>query len=106
MIMQQVEIRGGHGGERSAQFLQLGDFVFVGHRVAVAIHPQVGSVGRDFLGFAFEEPENCSPRIFIFLQHRVDRRMIASDGDLSIETLRAGLKFPCEAIHSWLVLPC
>ena len=52
MIMQQVEIRGGHGGERSAQFLQLGDFVFVGHRVAVAIHPQVGSFGIDFLGFS------------------------------------------------------
>jgi len=74
--------------------------VFVGHRVAVAIHPQVGSVGRDFLGFAFEEPENCRPRILIFLQHRVDRGMIASHGGLSVETLRAGLKFPCETIHS------
>ena len=80
--------------------------MFVGHRVAVAIHPQVGSFGIDSLSFAFEQPENCRPRILIFLQRRVDRRMIASHGDLSAETLSAGLKFPCEAIHFWLVLLC
>jgi hypothetical protein len=47
------------GGATEPMGIATGDFVFVGHRVAVAIHPQVGSVGRDFLGFAFEEPENC-----------------------------------------------